>query len=226
MMTVSTDRNHMQAVRDLRRAVLHFAIGERPAFFDKEISQRLIRFGLVAIAGQAENDVILRGFLDEPILVEAGLHYLCIDTELKESLKDQERGGQSHAFERLILPALLQDREKLRKVAMEMIDENDEVVGVLPRECSHGTRSAYGVLALDAEEKDDPTSETLAWLRSSTEARFEGQVPPFCFPCEIFGPDVLCLLYKEDYSDFSSLSRAIEIQKRDESTRSPPKYCS
>jgi hypothetical protein len=51
--------------------------------------------------------------------------------------------------------------------------------------------SSYGVLARDCSEDIDGT---LKWLRSSMMARFEGTVPPFCFPDIAIGPDMLFVL--------------------------------
>jgi hypothetical protein len=199
MMTSSS--TPQKAIDDLQRAVLKYAVGDKPAVFDKNASEWLIRFGLVAIASEKENEDFLRGSLDEPIIVEAGLNYSAIDERLRDNLQNQESGGQGHAFERVILPGLLRNREKVEEVALTMVEKED-VLKVLPQNYYSGTRSSYGVLALDAYDRNDPTSETLEWIDLSIKARFEGQVPPFCFPCESFGPDLLFLLRKEDFSDF------------------------
>ena len=82
----------------MQRAVLKYAVGDKPAVFDKNASEWLIRFGLVAIASERENEDYLRGSLDEPIIVEAGLNYSAIDERLRDNLQNQESGGQGHAF--------------------------------------------------------------------------------------------------------------------------------
>lgn len=40
--------------------------------------------------------------------------------------------------------------------------------------------------------------DLLDWIDSATSATFGGSVPPFCFPSELFGPDVVCLLRDDD----------------------------
>jgi len=47
--------------------------------------------------------------------------------------------------------------------------------------------SSYGVLALSTQTP----AESMQWLENSIDSTIEGQVPPFCFPDQSMGPDLL-----------------------------------
>ena len=83
-----------------------------------------------------------------------------------------------------ILPAIQKNFSKVLKAQLQN-DIGDYGEFSVPRV------SSYGVLARDCSEDIDGTLE---WLRSSMKARFEGTVPPFCFPDTAIGPDMLFFL--------------------------------
>ena len=70
------------------------------------------------------------------------------------------------------------------------------------------TKSAYGVFCVDTRGEIDRTIE---WVTKSVNAKFEGQVAPFCYPDNRLGPEVIFLLRnRQDYGDF----RACIVQSR------------
>lgn len=70
--------------------------------------------------------------------------------------------------------------------------------------------SSYGVLALDCKGN---ISDTICWIESATSAQFEGQVAPFCYPDNHFGPDVLFLMWNDDYSEFRTCLSQAKFRK-------------
>jgi hypothetical protein len=69
--------------------------------------------------------------------------------------------------------------------------------------------SSYGVLATKCK---DP-SGTIAWINAVMESRFEGAVPPFCFPDNMFGPDVVFLLRNRSWDEFRLVAIQAKLKK-------------
>lgn len=194
--------DYEDAKEDLASAVFRLSVGGIPGVFKKETSQRIIQYGVGAVKFVDNTDLHVTGFLDEPIIVEAGINVFRIDNQLRDNLRRQT-SGQGHAFERLLLPAFLRDGGTMRDLANAQANAQQQALlgNIFWSKLSNGTRSSYGVLSVDMEAKADKISATLDWIKASLEAKFEGQVPPFCFPVESFGPDIMFLLYDETYSD-------------------------
>jgi hypothetical protein len=77
-------------------------------------------------------------------------------------------------------------------------------------------RSAYGVLARACTEPAD----TILWLEASVEARFDGAVEPFCFPDELFGPDLV--FFMRDASDLLNFVPVLSQAKFTRNMKSQP----
>jgi len=118
--------------------------------------------------------------IDEPLIVETALSFY--DSSIMQANLVMEAQSKSTevglAFEELLIFVL---QEHFVKVAAEISDDyGSYIVG----------KSAYGVLATKCTTK----KETMNWIDKALEAPLEGTVPPFCFPDNNFGPDVVFLL--------------------------------
>lgn len=172
----------------LQRAVFQFAVGGNAAIFE-ENEKHLVREGLAAIRVSEDGSLTV---LDEPIMVEAGINYFSLDQSALKNLKDQELGGHGEAFEKLILPAI----QRNFTTVLNQTHPNDEVLPLY----HVSTVSAYGVLAESCKKSIE---KTIVWLeRATSNLQFEGQVPPFCYPDDHFGPDLVFLLWDEAYKKY------------------------
>ena len=185
---------------DLRIATCDYAVGKRETIFDENSSKRLIFAGVAAVRVVDTEKPCVAGYLDEPIIVEAGVNYFSLEAQLRRNLRNQEPDGQGQAFERLLLPSLLQDTQKLHSVCKKQLGDN---MGNL-EDFMVSVRSSYGVLALDTGSVRDKSKiqATLEWIEDALKAKFEGQVPPFCYPDTLIGPDVIFLMHNESFDDF------------------------
>lgn len=102
-----------------------------------------------------------------------------------ESFRAQEAGGQGDGFEKICLFPL---RSKL-------IDALRVQFGDAFRDLHVSEKSAYGVLVRKCKgQSNQDVTKTLEWLKDARKAKFEGTVPPFCFPDDLFGPDIVFIL--------------------------------
>ena len=171
----------------LQRAIFRFVVGGRPTPISEQ-PRMLIEVGVAAVAGGPDEAVI-----DEPIIVQAGINFFTLEDATTENLVAQEQGGLGEAFEKIMLPAI---QKKLRAL-LQTQHKGDNAFPEYNVSC----RSAYGVLAMDCKESIE---STLNWIEAATNATFEGQVPPFCYPDDHFGPDLMFLMWNNSYSGFIS----------------------
>ena len=172
----------------LQRAVFNFAVGGKAAIFEDHEAE-LIQVGLAAIAVTESGS---RAVLDEPIMVEAGINFFTLDGSVIRNLKNQEQGGHGEAFEKVMLPAIQ------RKLSSVLRAQHGTVEPLKSYRVS--TMSSYGVLAVSCK---DSIEETIRWLKRATSPfQFEGQVPPFCYPDDHFGPDLIFLLWDKTFQNY------------------------
>ena len=100
-----------------------------------------------------------------------------------------------------------------RLLGGQVVEKAAEGAGL--ESCQVG-RSAYGVLARACTEPAD----TILWLEASVEARFDGAVEPFCFPDELFGPDLV--FFMRDASDFLNFVPVLSQAKFTRNMKSQP----
>jgi hypothetical protein len=184
------------------RAVFLFAVGGKPSLISVH-TKELIEIGVAAVSATqgAPPDCDFIGVLDEPIIIQAALNLFKLDTMVQRNLQQQEPGGQGEAFEKLMLPALQRHAQDLLK---SQLGNNDD--GIQFGSYDVSSKSSYGVLALDCKTAPEKTVE---WIEAATSASFEGQVPPFCYPDDNFGPDVLFLMWDLTFTNsLSVLSQA------------------
>lgn len=98
-------------------------------------------------------------------------------------------------MKKVIIPSL-QNREKVSCLLKTQLGDDNKF-----KDFWVSSRSSYGALVLDCR---NDLNGTLEWIRAATNARFEGQVAPFCYPHEVFGPDVIFLMWDESFIDFRS----------------------
>jgi hypothetical protein len=69
--------------------------------------------------------------------------------------------------------------------------------------------SSYGVLAL----KCNTSPDTVQWIAKAMQSRFEGLTVPFCYPDNLFGPDVVFLMWTSSYEDFRFVASQIKLKR-------------
>ena len=192
---VIMDHPEYKLGRVLETAIFKFAVGGRPVYLNKH-TRMLIEIGVAAVVsnGKNENEAVL----DEPIMIQAGINFFTLETAAEENLSYSEAGGQGIAFEKLMLPAIQKRlRSLLKKQHASETDLQDFFVS---------SRSAYGILAVDCK---DSIKSTIEWIEAATKATFEGQVAPFCYPDDHFGPDLMFLMWNYFYTEFvTAISQA------------------
>ena len=98
------------AQNSLRDTVFRYAVGKRETIFE-EPSKHLVEAGVAAVKVSDTNGKFVKAVLDEPIIVQAGINYFCLASYLRKNLMVQENNGPGQAFERVLLPVLLQDNK-------------------------------------------------------------------------------------------------------------------
>lgn len=106
--------------------------------------------------------------------------------------------GANDSFEDLALEAM---RSKLQHLLNQAFPESDLA------KLSASRISSYGTIAKSCRGQTSAGAirQLLDWVESATSAKFEGTVPPFCLPSENFGPDVVCLLWNQLYTTYSTV---------------------
>jgi hypothetical protein len=173
------------------KAVFDFALGGKPVIFSSDAT-RLIEIGVAAVTVGGSGDALaFKGTLDEPLIVQAGINYFNLCMAVKARIEvQQSSSAQGDSFERFMLPSI---QARFGNIL------STQVVNSAVKGFSVSSRTAYGVLACDCKDSID---STIAWVNRSTCVRFDGQVPPFCYPDDHFGPDVLFLLWNDSFEDF------------------------
>ena len=216
-----TDSENSTEVRlvqdDLRATICDYAVGKRATILSENSSKRLIFAGVAAVRVVDTEKPYVAGYLDEPIIVQAGINFFGLEAQLRRNLKNQEPDGQGQAFERLLLPSLLHDTKKLHSVLRKQLgDEMGNLENFMV-----SVRSSYGVLALDTGSVRDKSKieATLEWIEAALEAKFEGRVPPFCYPDTLIGPDVIFFMQNESFDDFRTAvvksKYAVEVRPKE-----------
>ena len=171
----------------LRDAVLAYSVSGTPQTMDKD-AHDLIKFGLCAFDAEGSNII-----LGEPLIVEAALHKIGLRSFVTSKLaaSSTDAGASGNNFEVFSLPFI-------RSNFVNAL--HDGKFGVASDEMGDGWTplstiglSSYGVLALST----DTPAKTMQWLEDSIASTVEGDVPPFCFPDQAMGPDLLFLLRHE-----------------------------
>ena len=200
--------NHEEERKDFETAVFCFAVGKRHTIFRQEPSKKLIEAAVAAVVVKDSDGRYVEAILDEPIIVKAGLNHFCLSNYLRDNLLKQENQGLGEAFERLLLPVLMQGRHtSLENHFKKQLEDSD--AQQLWRFCV-STKSSYGVLSIDVGEGNEACEKTIDWIRGATNSTIEGQVPPFCYPDTSIGPDVMYLMWDQSYTDF----RACLVQSK------------
>jgi hypothetical protein len=68
----------LETRRKLEDAIFKFAIGKRPCCFEEGPSKRLIEEGVAAVNIDSTEESFVQAYLDEPIIVQAGLNFFCL----------------------------------------------------------------------------------------------------------------------------------------------------
>ncbi|MCG8429323.1 MAG: hypothetical protein MI754_18380, partial [Chromatiales bacterium] len=173
----------------VRDAVMKYTISGRSQLLTKNESM-LIEFGLCAVtASQTDEDQVVT--FGEPLIVEAGFNRLSsgwFDKLLRSSSENASMSG--FQFEKWVLPQIKGGFVDYVK----SLKENDiKIPQELDQDWTFGL-TAYGVVV----RKCTTPKETMEWIDQSLKSHISGSIPPFCFPDETMGPDLLALLHKTD----------------------------
>jgi hypothetical protein len=182
----------LEVTKVLEKAIFEFSVGGEPSYLERH-TKGLIEIGVAAVSVERTERGNFSGVLDEPILIQAGINFFNLERLLLSHFCDQERSGQGEGFGKLMLPAF-QHRERLPNILKKQLGTGHGFEGYLV-----SSRSSYGVLALDC--KGD-IARTIEWIETAASAQFEGLVPPFCYPDDNFGPDVMFLMWNNEYTEF------------------------
>ena len=193
----------------LQEAIFRSVVGDGPCIFLKEDERTLIEVGLAAVKTTDKEGKVVAGYIEEPIAIEAGRHFFDMTGYLRDTLRSQTPDGLGQAFEKLLLPGLMMEKNKFEDFVQSNLGENASSL----KDYTISRKSAYGVLCVDTSRPDDTESgqqvgerfkQTMDWIEKSLDARFEGQVAPFCSPDNYIGPDIMFLLRQDNFSIFLS----------------------
>jgi hypothetical protein len=159
----------------------------------REDGHKLIRAGLCAYDVDGLNVM-----LTEPLIVEAALNRLDLETFLGTRLLDGASNSSTSGLmfeDYSILPIRNNFVHALSKGELGI--EYDKIKDEWKKLTKIGS-SSYGVLAVRCTTAE----QVMDWLRASIDSTLDGQVAPFCFPDEKMGPDLLFFL--RDPNDWDS----------------------
>ena len=180
----------------MQSAILKYAVtGEGQLI--SEACHELIRAGLCAYDVQGLNVV-----LSEPLIVEAALNRLDLDTFLATRLLDTATNASTSGFkfeDYSILPIRNNFLPALSKGELGI--KSDSISADWKKLTKIGP-SSYGVLAV----RYTTAAQVMVWLRASINSTLDGEVAPFCFPDEKMGPDLHFFLRDPDDWDSWRLS--------------------
>ena len=212
------ERGKRDMANDVEHALFHFTFGGNPHII-KNSSKDLIEIGVarLKVEGTGDDDGnILDVTIDEPLMVEAGINYVGLQrlANIAFTLR-RHSGGVGDSFEEIAVVAL---RKKLKDLLGETFSDSNELANL------HApTKSSYGVMAKSCKgQSSEKIIGLLDWIDSATSATFEGTVPPFCFPTEMLGPDVVCLLRDDGYRNIGTVlcqAKFSSVQSQPEALR-------
>jgi hypothetical protein len=172
----------------------------------------LIESGVALIAGSDNNDTktVFTAVIDEPLMVEAAVNHFKLETMVQAKLLERKDSaiGQGDAFELALLPHIKMKFDAILKEQLSSVVPTSE-----QNRFTLSPRSAYGLLAVNCESMSD----TWDWIERSTDTqslRFENQVPPFCFPDNACGPDLLFLLWNQEFTEYQPVLCQAKFRKK------------
>ena len=181
-------------LNEIERVIYRFALGEKPELLTED-SRRLIEIGVAALkiseTSLASDDVV--AYVDEPLIVEAGINYYGLEELIKRDFAAQNDGGLGDGYEKLCI----------RPLQFQLIRNLQEAFHKNQFQYHISTRSAYGVVARSSKgQKATNLAETMIWLEQARGASFEGLLPPILLPDDLFGPDLVCLMWEKQFKKY------------------------
>jgi hypothetical protein len=202
-----SDKEWSEVKETFRRSIFEFSLSGQGQPV-KIKAAMMIEAGVASVdtgsdetLSNAADDYILAKIC-EPLIVQAGITYFGLtdftSEKLAYSTSDAEKGK---VFEQFLLPSIQNRFEMIMTIQLpkDSYLQNYKVP----------EWSSYGVLATKCE---DP-SGTIAWINAVMESRFEGAIPPFCFPDNMFGPDVVFLLRNRSWDEFRLVAIQAKLKK-------------
>jgi len=171
----------------LESAIFKFAVGGKATFIE-EGHKALIQVGVGALCS-VNGD---RAKLDKPVIIQAGINHFSLEKMADSNMAAQEDGGLGDAFEKCLLPAI---QKRLSQILHDQLNHHG---GSVLKDCCVSKRSSYGVLAIKCKD----CVSTIKWIEAATSARFEGKVPPLCYPDSLMGPDLIFLMWNKTHTRF------------------------
>jgi len=201
-----TGTHFSEAQRELRKAAFDFSLSGIPSFITAQAAE-LIQQGIAPVAtdGIELASHIIKCRIDEPLIIQACLNLFGFEITLTErfgdTLSDSEKGS---TFEFFLLPGI---RRHFSKLLANQLKANygDLKYYKVPK------LSSYGVVAFMCKTSDD----TIKWIERASKSRLEGQVEPFCYPDQLFGPDLVFLMWTSTYNDFRFVAAQVKLKNGD-----------
>ena len=186
---------------DAKNAIFKFHLGQGRHIFKDQKARFLIENGIAAVSTEKATKFAMSGAFDEPIIIEAGVQFFGgVDNAVLNNLINQTKSGRGEAFELLVLAGLRMDKNRFQNFLQSNLEKCVSPDNLNEWKAFHPPmKSAYGVLCLSTTDVE----VTLQWLIDSMNAKFDGQIPPFCLPDFLIGPDLLHFLrHPTSYSMF------------------------
>lgn len=204
--TLYSKPDSFKVIDAMRTAIFKFALSGNKATLSCHAAE-LIEYGVASVDSDSDSQssTYIIAKIDEPLIVQAGINFFDLRATVTDNfVKSSDSSNAGNLFERFILPGI-QDNftemvgsrvsENLLR-GLEATDRKEQLATM--KQVAVPKWSSYGVLAVDTAD----VPGTLKWILDSLDARFEGQVAPFCYPDTLMGPDVLFFMRTPKYEDF------------------------
>ena len=203
------DENDYELRRDLENAFFKYAI-EGVAVLLSSRTKVLIHTGVAALdISNSKPDILeFAAKIDEPLMIQAGIRFFGLQRVLERYLHESPKDGYDECFERVMLPGI---QQKLQDLLVKQFPD-DDFAGYFV-----SSRSSYGVLA--SVSGADDVAATVKWMQDAAGAKFEGLVPPFCYPDKHFGPDLVFLLWDMQYKKYRIVISQAKFRKESDQAR-------
>ena len=97
-------KNTREALNEVEQVIYRFALGQQPEVLRNE-TKELIMHGVAALHTEESNvaNGVVVAYIDEPLVVEAGIQYYGLESIILRAFKMQENGGHGDGFEKICL---------------------------------------------------------------------------------------------------------------------------
>ena len=192
-------REWSEAQETFRRATFEFSFSGRGQLVKKKAAD-MIEAGIASVHTEIDNGAdteidygadFVQAIIWEPLIIQASVTFFGLQDSISKKVASTTSSSEmGNVFEQFLLPSI---QTRFQNILRSQVAQDSSLVDFTVPEWS-----SYGVLAIKCETPSD----TIAWINASVNARFEGAVPPFCFPDTLFGPDVAFLMRSHAWVEF------------------------